>query len=209
LTPAYAMAIAITATLLYRLGNGPEWDRIIRPVQNDCKDGWWWNILYVNNYGINNYTVNMALWATSAGFMLLAVFGGHPMFQLDYVYNKWLSSTYIGSYRLFWGLGLAWIILACDNGWGARKRVEPVEIASDTEAIIPSAPPINHAIIENETTSLKRMKFPSLFLLGWIQIVGNDRHHDDPSQFHNFLHSSAIGHVGHHSRHEPTITRHT
>ncbi|BET00700.1 transferase activity, transferring acyl groups other than amino-acyl groups [Nesidiocoris tenuis] len=354
LTPAYAMAIAITATLLYRLGNGPEWDRIIRPVQNDCKDGWWWNILYVNNYGIDNYcmlqswylsadmqmfwaspfvvyplwrwpivgyvelillliasiiapfytawyyeiaapiptttdearknlemaklylpaytkftsyvigiylgyviykirnrqwqfnmnrTVNMALWATSAGFMLLAVFGGHPMFQLDYVYNKWLSSTYIGSYRLFWGLGLAWIILACDNGWGGpvnrflswnifgplgrltyciylvhvgvmlvgvgstrnsiyysdffqahsflgdmvlcvavaaafsllmesplmileklvfapssrpRKRVEPVEIASDTEAIIPSAPPINHAIIENETTSLKR-----------------------------------------------------
>uniref|UniRef100_A0A0A9W997 Nose resistant to fluoxetine protein 6 n=2 Tax=Lygus hesperus TaxID=30085 RepID=A0A0A9W997_LYGHE len=231
ITPSYAMAIAFTSTLLYRMGDGPEWDRMIRPVQNDCKTGWWYNILYINNIGIDNYCMlqswylsadmqmfwaapllmyplwrwpivgyvetflllgasvaapllvslhfeipapipvtadgdrkdlimrvlylptwtkftsyvvgiflgyllfkirdgkidfkmnkvtNMVLWLGTAGIMLFAVFGGFPCFQLDYDYekNKFYSAFYIGFYRLFWGIGLFWIILACDNGWG-------------------------------------------------------------------------------------------
>ncbi|KAF6211749.1 hypothetical protein GE061_012264 [Apolygus lucorum] len=231
ITPAYAMAIAFTSTLLYRLGDGPEWDRMIRPVQNDCKAGWWFNILYINNIGIDDYcmlqswylsadmqmfwaapllmyplwkwpifgyllttlflgasvaapllvslhydipapipvtadegrknlvmrvlylptwtkftsyvvgiflgyllfkirtgkinfqiskVMNMVLWLGSAGLMIFAIFGGFPCFQLDYDYEKYklYSAFYIGFYRLFWAIGLFWIILACDNGWG-------------------------------------------------------------------------------------------
>lgn len=44
------MMVALTATWIYRLGDGPMWDRIMGPATEECKVGWWQNIIYLNNY---------------------------------------------------------------------------------------------------------------------------------------------------------------
>ena len=46
----YFMMIAVTGTLLYQLGNGPLWGRVVGDARNACHRHWWTNILYVNNY---------------------------------------------------------------------------------------------------------------------------------------------------------------
>lgn len=50
LTPVYAFVIFYYATLFYHIGSGPLWNLIIQPEVEDCRDNWWTNLLYVNNY---------------------------------------------------------------------------------------------------------------------------------------------------------------
>ncbi|XP_015186719.1 PREDICTED: nose resistant to fluoxetine protein 6 isoform X2 [Polistes dominula] len=50
LTPAYAMMIGFYATIYYKFGSGPHWDTWVGSNQNYCRDNWWTNLLYVNNY---------------------------------------------------------------------------------------------------------------------------------------------------------------
>lgn len=55
LTPAYAIVVGFYATILYKIGSGPHWNRNIAPNQDHCIKNWWTNLLYINNYvGINN-----------------------------------------------------------------------------------------------------------------------------------------------------------
>lgn len=42
--------IAITATWVYRLGDGPLWDRLVGTASSDCRDQWLPGLLYINNY---------------------------------------------------------------------------------------------------------------------------------------------------------------
>ncbi|XP_062539729.1 nose resistant to fluoxetine protein 6-like isoform X2 [Armigeres subalbatus] len=50
LTPAYGAIIALYATWLPRLGSGPLWDKRMLLEQARCRDSWWRNALYINNY---------------------------------------------------------------------------------------------------------------------------------------------------------------
>ncbi|XP_043270688.1 nose resistant to fluoxetine protein 6-like [Venturia canescens] len=50
LTPAYAVIIGFYATLFYKMGSGPYWDTWIDSNRNFCRENWWTNLLYVNNY---------------------------------------------------------------------------------------------------------------------------------------------------------------
>ncbi|XP_053995244.1 nose resistant to fluoxetine protein 6-like isoform X2 [Hylaeus anthracinus] len=50
LTPAYAMMIGFYATLFYKLGTGPRWDQWVGENRNFCRENWWTNLLYVNNF---------------------------------------------------------------------------------------------------------------------------------------------------------------
>ncbi|KAK9498833.1 hypothetical protein O3M35_003389 [Rhynocoris fuscipes] len=230
LTPAYAMMIAITATWLYRLGDGPMWDRIVGIESDRCKTEWWQNIIYLNNYlNPSNYCMmqtwylaadmqmfwlsplviyplwrwpifgyveiailiaasvaspllvslleviktpipvttepveqsremaemylpthtkttgyivgiltgyllycfkkdkikfkmnrifSTLLWLATATCMLYSVFGGYHIFQLNSEYSKAESAFYNGFFKLFWCLGLMWIIIACIMGYG-------------------------------------------------------------------------------------------
>lgn len=43
-----AVAIALKATWLPHLGDGPLWDDIVEQ-STDCKKNWWVNLLFVNN----------------------------------------------------------------------------------------------------------------------------------------------------------------
>ncbi|KAL0101533.1 hypothetical protein PUN28_018985 [Cardiocondyla obscurior] len=50
LTPAYAMMIGFYATLFDKFGTGPHWDTWVGSNKNFCRENWWANLLYVNNY---------------------------------------------------------------------------------------------------------------------------------------------------------------
>lgn len=50
LTPAYAMMIGFYATLFYKIGNGTQWNLWVGENRDCCKENWWTNLLYINNY---------------------------------------------------------------------------------------------------------------------------------------------------------------
>ncbi|KAI4487011.1 hypothetical protein M0802_012111 [Mischocyttarus mexicanus] len=50
LTPAYAMMIGFYATIYNKFGSGPHWDTWVGSNRNYCRENWWTNLLYVNNY---------------------------------------------------------------------------------------------------------------------------------------------------------------
>nr|XP_003703360.2 PREDICTED: nose resistant to fluoxetine protein 6-like [Megachile rotundata] len=50
LTPAYAMMIGFYATIFYKFGSGPHWDQWVGANREYCRENWWSNLLYVNNY---------------------------------------------------------------------------------------------------------------------------------------------------------------
>lgn len=44
------MVIFYYATYFKYSGNGPMWKTIIYPEVEDCRNNWWTNLLYINNY---------------------------------------------------------------------------------------------------------------------------------------------------------------
>ncbi|KAG8199406.1 hypothetical protein JTE90_000274 [Oedothorax gibbosus] len=48
-TPAYALVLALIV-LTPTWGSGPSWDAHMSPVYANCKDNWWYNVLYINNF---------------------------------------------------------------------------------------------------------------------------------------------------------------
>ncbi|KAE8745900.1 hypothetical protein FOCC_FOCC007418 [Frankliniella occidentalis] len=62
LTPAFAMMVAITATWLALLGNGPLWTKVMGSASQSCRDNWWTAMLYVANYANANDQCMMQSW---------------------------------------------------------------------------------------------------------------------------------------------------
>ncbi|CAB3360039.1 Hypothetical predicted protein [Cloeon dipterum] len=50
LTPVYAMVVGFYATIYPKLGDGPMWDQKVGLERDRCRDNWWANLLYINNY---------------------------------------------------------------------------------------------------------------------------------------------------------------
>nr|XP_026492747.1 nose resistant to fluoxetine protein 6-like [Vanessa tameamea] len=50
LTPAYALVIATISTWMRHIGDGPLWQMIVTSEANYCRQYWWANIFYFNNY---------------------------------------------------------------------------------------------------------------------------------------------------------------
>ncbi|XP_035220831.1 nose resistant to fluoxetine protein 6-like [Stegodyphus dumicola] len=48
LTPVYMITLAFSATVYYYLGCGPFWPET--EIDPNCKNYWWWNLLYINNF---------------------------------------------------------------------------------------------------------------------------------------------------------------
>lgn len=53
----------------------------------------------------------LLLWTLSLASLIVAMFGGYWLYQLDYQYNRIYSSLYIGFHRILWSIGMAWIII--------------------------------------------------------------------------------------------------
>jgi peptidoglycan/LPS O-acetylase OafA/YrhL len=50
LTPVYAIMVALAASWFNHLGSGPMWNHIVSTETADCRQNWWYNLLYLNNY---------------------------------------------------------------------------------------------------------------------------------------------------------------
>lgn len=50
MTPCYALVILFYASVFYKTGSGPLWDSFIGVERDACRDYWWTNLLYINNY---------------------------------------------------------------------------------------------------------------------------------------------------------------
>ncbi|CAH0724134.1 unnamed protein product, partial [Brenthis ino] len=50
LTPTYALVLATISTWMRHLGSGPLWDLVVTSESNFCRQYWWANIFYFNNY---------------------------------------------------------------------------------------------------------------------------------------------------------------
>ncbi|CAL1293443.1 unnamed protein product [Larinioides sclopetarius] len=74
-TPAYAFVIAIMI-ITPTWGSGPSWYTHLTPVYNNCKDRWWYNLLYINNYMDSDKVCLDHTWvlAVDAQLHILAVF---------------------------------------------------------------------------------------------------------------------------------------
>ncbi|XP_018407450.1 PREDICTED: nose resistant to fluoxetine protein 6-like [Cyphomyrmex costatus] len=83
LTPAYAMMIGFYATLLYKFGTGPQWDILIGTNKNLCRQNWWTNLLYVNNYvDVSNMCMSQSWYlSTEMQFVWLSPFILYPMLK--------------------------------------------------------------------------------------------------------------------------------
>ncbi|XP_024943408.1 nose resistant to fluoxetine protein 6 isoform X2 [Cephus cinctus] len=71
LTPAYAMVIGFYATLFYKLGSGPYWNKWIAACTEPCRKNWWTNLLYVNNYVIDGQMCLDQSWYLSVDMQLV------------------------------------------------------------------------------------------------------------------------------------------
>ena len=50
LTPAYAVTIGFYMTIFEKIGSGPRWDNWVHKNKVYCRENWWTNLLYINNY---------------------------------------------------------------------------------------------------------------------------------------------------------------
>lgn len=56
---------------------------------------------------------------------LAVLFGAQPILDTtNHTYSQLESSMYIGFHRVAWGIGIAWIILACTWGYGGEVAME-------------------------------------------------------------------------------------
>ncbi|XP_058118232.1 nose resistant to fluoxetine protein 6-like [Anopheles ziemanni] len=83
LTPAYLAIIALYATWLPRLGDGPLWNERMQLEQHRCQVSWWRNLLYINNYVGTEEVCMFQSWylATDTQLFVLAPLILYPMWR--------------------------------------------------------------------------------------------------------------------------------
>ncbi|XP_011883106.1 PREDICTED: nose resistant to fluoxetine protein 6-like isoform X2 [Vollenhovia emeryi] len=83
LTPAYAMMIGFYATLFYKFGTGPHWDAWVGTNKDYCRENWWTNLLYVNNYvNVPNMCMSQSWYlSTDMQFVWLSPLVLYPMLK--------------------------------------------------------------------------------------------------------------------------------
>ncbi|XP_072152288.1 nose resistant to fluoxetine protein 6 isoform X2 [Bemisia tabaci] len=88
LTPAYAAMIAFTATIFYKMGDGPLWEQLAGQEKEACQEYWWTNLLYFNNYYHTEKLCMMQSWYLSADTQLYIL----SIFLLYFLKNyRWVG----------------------------------------------------------------------------------------------------------------------
>ena len=72
-TPVLIFMVLLNATWLYRLDNGPFWDKIVYAERQACRANWWTNILFINNYVGGDLKCMVHTWYISVDLHLSAI----------------------------------------------------------------------------------------------------------------------------------------
>uniref|UniRef100_A0A182FHE2 Acyltransferase 3 domain-containing protein n=1 Tax=Anopheles albimanus TaxID=7167 RepID=A0A182FHE2_ANOAL len=70
LTPVYGFMVLLDATWLIRLQDGPIWRRLAETERTFCRNNWWANVLYVNNYLTVSEPCLQQCWYLATDFQL-------------------------------------------------------------------------------------------------------------------------------------------
>lgn len=113
-------------------------------------------------------------WLLSTGLCLGALFGTLP-FERSQL-STFENSLYLSLYRVGWGLGMAWIVFACANGYGGNYKISTQRCP--TFLFIFYFPgPVNKFLSWNFFQTISKWSY-SAFLLNIIIMsyrVGNSR----------------------------------
>lgn len=82
--PLLALTVLVHSTWLYRLGSGPFWDRVNFTERQFCRQNWWTNLLFIDNYVNVEQKCLIHSWYLAADFWLRAL----ATFCLIRVYQK-------------------------------------------------------------------------------------------------------------------------
>ncbi|XP_012280074.1 nose resistant to fluoxetine protein 6 [Orussus abietinus] len=93
LTPAYLFVILFYMTIFERLDSGPAWNYYVTRNSEACRQYWWQNLLYINNYASHNYKCMLQSWYLSADMQLFlaAPFLVYPLWRWRF-FGKLLSA---------------------------------------------------------------------------------------------------------------------
>lgn len=97
LAPLLALTILVHATWLYRLGDGPFWDKVNFSERQFCRENWWTNLIFLDNYINVEEKCLIHSWYVAADFWL-RIMG--TVFLIQY-YRKptskfWILSAIFG-----------------------------------------------------------------------------------------------------------------
>lgn len=70
--PLLILTLLVHSTWLYRLGSGPFWDRINFTERQFCRQNWWTNFLFIDNYVNVEMKCLIHTWYLAADFWLRA-----------------------------------------------------------------------------------------------------------------------------------------
>ncbi|KAG8323368.1 hypothetical protein J6590_006377 [Homalodisca vitripennis] len=70
LLPAYATVVFFYATVYYKLGSGPIWNAVVKQEQDQCRDYWWVNLVFLNNYLGGDKMCLLQSWYIACDFQL-------------------------------------------------------------------------------------------------------------------------------------------
>lgn len=97
ITPTYAFVIFFSVTFLNRLGDGPIWKTFAEREESFCRQNWWINLIYLNNYFSYDTPCIQFGWFLAVDFQLiilssiiLAIIYKYPQ-RIAYI----LGGTYI------------------------------------------------------------------------------------------------------------------
>ncbi|XP_049542768.1 nose resistant to fluoxetine protein 6-like [Anopheles darlingi] len=73
LTPVYGFMMLLDATWLIRVQDGPIWKRLAETERTFCRNNWWANVLYVNNYLTVSEPCLQQSWYLATDFQLFVL----------------------------------------------------------------------------------------------------------------------------------------
>ncbi|KAK5647502.1 hypothetical protein RI129_002394 [Pyrocoelia pectoralis] len=92
LTPCLALVLAFNTTWLYHIGSGPFWDKIVGDEYRNCRNNWWLNLLYINNYVDFQHTCMLHTWYLGADTQLFAL--ALLVMALVWKFQKYLKAIF-------------------------------------------------------------------------------------------------------------------
>ncbi|XP_018347139.1 PREDICTED: nose resistant to fluoxetine protein 6-like [Trachymyrmex septentrionalis] len=96
-TPPYAMMIGFYGTLFDKFGTGLQWDTWVGSNKKFCRENWWTNLLYINNFvNVPNMCMSQSWYlSTDMQFVLLSPFILYPMLKFKTVFFAIVLAVYL------------------------------------------------------------------------------------------------------------------
>ncbi|XP_039294748.1 O-acyltransferase like protein-like [Nilaparvata lugens] len=68
--PMYAVVVFLGLTFYPRYASGPQWNHLIKRHEQNCRDHWWTNMLFINNYVHTDRQCNPQTWYLAVDMQL-------------------------------------------------------------------------------------------------------------------------------------------